>query len=516
MAASRSERPLANAKSAILAGLVLGIWLAVVIFTATRHEFWRDEVRALSFVRAATSLPDMFHLIQYDGHPILWYLLLYAGKSIVDTPLILPVISITIAFAAVAVFMFFSPFPFWLKCMFIFTLPLYEYSVMARNYGISMLLLFAGAALYRNREKHPLWLAFVLALLANTNLYSIMLVGLITAVWVWDVLVEQRMTAFRTRVFSLCLPLAIVFAGVLLSIAFALPRESTIVTSAHQGISLQKLAYSLFDAALQPGQSFSKIVPAIFPPWLNTVLLYLVMFGLLHRLSLFLAALGSQVAFGMLFRVVYTGYYWHQGLFLVFVMFLYWVFIEALDKESLTRIQLRLFNVSLYAAITILMLWNIFVSCVLAQADINLERSSNKAFGEYLKESETYRDAIIIPEPDFLLESLPYYAPNPLYLVREHRFGTTISFTTAADYRLSLGELLAAARDIKSHYGQPVLIVLGHDDVDQTRDGEKNYSYNRIFSWDTSEFADFNASTILVTEFDSASTDENYKVYAVK
>jgi hypothetical protein len=197
-------------------------------------------------------------------------------------------------------------------------------------------------------------------------------------------------------------------------------------------------------------------------------------------------------------------------------MFLYWVFIEASDKESLTRIQRRLFNVSLYAAIVMLMLWNIFVTFILAQADINLERSSSKAFGEYLKESELYRDAIIVPEPDFLVESLPYYAPNPLYLVREHRFGTTISFTTAADYRLSLGELLEAARDIKLRYGQPVLIVLGHEDVDQTSDGEKNYSYNRIFSWDTSEFADFNKSTIFVTEFNSASTDENYQVYALR
>jgi hypothetical protein len=78
-------------------------------------------------------------LTQHKGHPILWYLLLYIGKTIVDTPLILPVTSIVIAFGAVAVFMFFAPFPLWIRCLFIFSaLPVYEYSVMARNYGISM------------------------------------------------------------------------------------------------------------------------------------------------------------------------------------------------------------------------------------------------------------------------------------------------------------------------------------------------------------------------------------------
>jgi len=118
LALARSKDSFASAKSAIVAVAILGIWLIVVIFTATRHEFWRDEVRALSQVRAASSPLDLYGLIQYDGHPILWFLLLYIGKSIVDTPVVLPATSIIIAFAAVAVFMFFSPFPFWMPVHF--------------------------------------------------------------------------------------------------------------------------------------------------------------------------------------------------------------------------------------------------------------------------------------------------------------------------------------------------------------------------------------------------------------
>jgi len=188
---AQSKYPFADAKHALVAVAILGIWLAMVIFTVTRHEFWRDEVRALSTARAASSPLDLFGLTKYGGHPILWYLLLYIGKSIVDTPLVLPVISVIIAFAAVAVFMFFAPFPLWIRCLFIFSaLPLYEYSVMARNYGISMLLLFVAAVLYRNRARHSMSLAFVLVLLANTNVHSAMLVCLIGALWAWDVVVE--------------------------------------------------------------------------------------------------------------------------------------------------------------------------------------------------------------------------------------------------------------------------------------------------------------------------------------
>ena len=61
-------------------------------------------------------------------------ILLYAGKLIVDSPLILPVFAVGIGFFAVAVFLFFAPFPLWFKGLFIFSaLPFYEYSVMAQE-----------------------------------------------------------------------------------------------------------------------------------------------------------------------------------------------------------------------------------------------------------------------------------------------------------------------------------------------------------------------------------------------
>lgn len=40
----------------IVTALLLAVWLAVVIFTTTRHEYWRDEVRAWSLARAAIGL----------------------------------------------------------------------------------------------------------------------------------------------------------------------------------------------------------------------------------------------------------------------------------------------------------------------------------------------------------------------------------------------------------------------------------------------------------------------------
>jgi hypothetical protein len=519
---TRSKDSFISINSAVITVAILGIWLTIVIFTATRHEFWRDEVRPLSLARASTSPIDLYELTQYDGHPILWFLILYIGKSIVDTQFILPIISIVIAFAAVAVLMFLSPFPFWIRCLFIFSaLPLYEYSVMARNYGISMLLLFIAALLYRNREKYPLLLGFVLALLANTNVHSAVFVCLIAALWLWDTVAEQRTVPIRVRTLSLYLAFAMVFTGVLLCIDFISPRGNTVLTLTPQSITVRDLTDSLFTAVLRPDQTFSKIVPEVLPPLVAGLLLYLAVFGLLHRPNLFLAALSGQIILGVFFRAVYQGNYRHQGLFLVFMLFLYWLFIQSLNNKPIPRIKHLLFNIGLYVAMTILIFGNVVKAKSTIRTDIRMERSSNRSFSEFLNSSETYRDAIIVPEPDMSLQSLPYYANNRIYFPREHRFGTTLSFISEENSHLSLGELLALARDIKTRYGQSVLIVLGHWDVDRYRPGEVTYSrgfgrYNSVFSWNTGEVDDFDGSTVLVREFNSAYTGENYRVYAIR
>jgi hypothetical protein len=494
------------------------VWLGVTIFVMTNHEFSRDEVRALSFARAAVSPLNLLDLVKNEGHPVLWYLLLYIGRSVRDSPLVLPVASIFIAFTAVAIFTFFSPFPLWFKALFIFSaLPFYEYSVMARNYGISMLLFFVWAALYRNRMKYSLLLAFVLALLANSNAHSTILVCLIVAVWTRDTIVEKQNVPFKVLARSLCLPLVIVGGGLVLGAAVAIPTKNTILTNAYY-IGMGDLARSFYAALVHPARSFSALVPAAsgLPLTTRDLLVYATIFGLIPWPGLFLAALMGQTVLGIFFRIVYPGSLRHQGLFLVFLLSLYWIAIESRPTGLNTRMKRTMLRIGLYCALVFILVISLFRADSLILADLRAQKSSNKAFGEFLNGSHVYRNAIILPEPDYVLESLPYYAKNPIYILRERRFGTTVSFTTDADYRLSLGELLVAARDINKNSGQPVLIVLGHRNLLTRNAGETRYSYNKIFSWNADEIAELKRSAEFVAEFNAALTDENYRVYAIQ
>ena len=505
---SRSLRP------AILTGAVLCIWLTVVIVATASHEFWRDEVRALSLVRAASSPLDLYQLTEYDGHPVLWYLLLYLGTSVVDTPLVLPVTSTVVAFAAVTLLMIAAPFPFWFRCLVIFGgLPLYEYSVMARNYGISMLLMFTAAVLYRKRTTHPWSLAFALALLANTNVHSAMLACIVAGIWGWDTAVDQTAGALP-KGFSRYLPLAGVLAGVYVCLAFAAPRETAILETLQSTANATGTGHQILNAVLRPDDTFPELLPGWLPSKAAVLLLYGAIFGLWWRPNLLLAALVAQTAFGVFFRVAYSGWYRHQGLYLVFLVFLYWLFNESTSPRTLRGAGRLLFRGGL-AAVVVLIVSDVARAPRFIRADLAGERSASRAFGEFLNGSGTYRDAVLVPEPGFILEALPYYAGNAVYLPRESRFGKTVSWANSRR-TLSLSELLSAARELRRRSDAAVLIVLSSLDTDLARGGKKKYLYGETFSWSDAEAREFQDSTTIVGEFRAFDGDESYRVFALR
>lgn len=491
-----------------LALALLALWLAVAGFTASRHEMWRDEVRPLSLAREATSPLDLYHRVEYDGHPMLWFLLLYTGYALLGTKLVLPGLALLLAAAGVALFLLAAPFPLPLRALFVFgALPLYEYAVMARNYGITMLLLFLAAWCFRERAAHPWRLALVLALLANTNLHAAILACLLAGVWLW----EAWRAGERSR---LVLPLLLMGLGVALSLLCAAPRPSSNLTTIYSATPGRVIKATL-EAVKLPDWTFFMLLPSdisgvSIPGLVNRAILWLAVAGLAVRPVLAVAAGASAVALGVLFRVGYFGSYRHQGLFLLFVVTLYWIASVPLPEGWRRRLRAA----GLYLGVLPLLLAQAARTPQVIREDVRHPCSSSPALAAFLQASPRYRDAVLLPEPAWFLESLPYYAENALYYPREHRYGTTVSWTHAQTERLTLGELVASAREVQRQTGKPVLLALGWDVAAQAE--EKKGDYGQTFSWTAEEKAAFERDVVPVATFDRATTDENYRVYALR
>lgn len=493
-----------------IAVAMLVLWLAGVVFTTLSHEYWRDEVRALSLARAATSPFDLYGLIQYDGHPVLWYLLLFIGTSLADSPLILPIASAAVAMAAVALFVWRSPFELWVKGVFIFgALPFYEYSVVARNYGMSMLLLFLAAVWYRERFTRPVRLAVVLALLANTNVHAGLLAGTVTALWAWEVVRDTRvMTRDRRMLFAGSL--FIIILGLALCAAFTWPREDSAIVS--RTFTAQEVAIAMARVAAHPGSAFGALMPHFIPSWVTSLLLLGSIIGLAKRPRFAVAALAGMLTLGVLFTVVYPGAYRHQGLLLIFFIFLYWLALDAEASAPYLRPE-PLRGVGLHGAVVILMLAALVDGRYFVKTDSHRPMSSSKALAELLHRE--YRNAILVAEPGYLAESLPFYVRNRIYIPRERRFGTTVMWTTLTRRLLTLSELVDAADEVAKQERRPVLILLGHREVRYRPAGARTFPYQKHFRWTQADRDHLASSTHLVADFASAVGDENYSVYAL-
>jgi hypothetical protein len=86
--------------------------------------------------------------------------------------------------------------------------------------------------------------------------------------------------------------------------------------------------------------------------------------------------------------------------------------------------------------------------------------SDPASFAAFMAGRPDLRNAMIIADPDFLVEALPYYMPNPTYLVREGRFGNVVRFTRRAHLLLALSDFLHAAQRLRAGTHRPVVILL--------------------------------------------------------
>lgn len=63
----------------------------------------------------------------------------------------------------------------------------FDYAAMSRNYGISMLLVFLIVLSWERGMRNGMVLGLLFALLANTNVHSVVLVGGFFSIWSWRV-----------------------------------------------------------------------------------------------------------------------------------------------------------------------------------------------------------------------------------------------------------------------------------------------------------------------------------------
>jgi hypothetical protein len=172
---SRIEHFLTRNKKTIVIAVV-GLYIAITVFLQFRHSLDGDESQAWLIARDSPSLWKMYSQMGYEGSPGLWHTILFPlAKSGVPFQIMY---FLNHFFAVVAIFIWlrFAPFPLFVRLLLPFIhIFLTQYSINARSYALSICLLFAALALYK--EYYNKWLLWSLAffLFANTTIHAALL-----------------------------------------------------------------------------------------------------------------------------------------------------------------------------------------------------------------------------------------------------------------------------------------------------------------------------------------------------
>lgn len=493
-------------------------WAALMLFLVSRHAFWRDEVRAFNLALGGENVFEMLRGIHGEGHPAIWYLLLRGAHVIAPVREVLPAVGAIVALAAMAILLWRAPFrPVILVLILFGAFGLIEYAVVARNYGIAMLGLFALAALYPRWRDRGVTIGLVLALLCNTNVPAAWLSACMLLFWLVELIGEEGLRWGRK--YKLFVLNALVAAGgALLCFITIYPTVHDAAVIVHpNGITVGTVARGLSFPAL----TFWELMPPFVPEasWaaaLFGALLFGTLLGLLNRPAAFLSALAGLLGLMTFFHLVYPGGYRHQALFLVYLIVMHWLVAKGRGGEWPKHWRFgerfgRLVPAGQILFVLILAL-QLPTSYFLVSTELQGYPYSRSRDLAALLERENLGDAILIANPDIYLEPLSYYAGNPVYLMREQRFGRVVRFTRNVRQQLSLDDFLTDARALQRRHNRPVVIVMGRR-LDPARPFRIRQVHVWYLSGTSEQIRRFQSATRMLARFDASVTDEFYDVY---
>lgn len=448
----------------LLKVLMLLCWLIATCYAIHFHAMWRDEVRNFMIAIGGT---QSIHLIG-NAHPVLPYFIEKSCYLIFHSYTVLPVSSFLVAFLAIVMVLFLAPYNLRMKALFIFGyFSLYEYTVMARNYGISMLFMLVLAMVFSSQKYRYRLTGPILFLLANTNIHSALIVGTFSGMWplcTW----QANRWAFNENVRKTLPAAAMGLVGFVvcaltvyppryddlaaLNPADGLPHHlklhfmKEITFTSFKSFFLDVFGHNIFSYTIYKILSvisFISVISCIFVFWGDTFL--------------FSTALAVQIVFIAFFSIIYHGGYRHQSLWIIWMCTLFWIYRKerAFPQNVLNKFGLY----SLYFMLFV----QVFYAVLMQYHEIRIPNSRAREFSEVINARADLKDSTIISSVDYIIESMPYYMNNRFYIMTQKKFDRVVIYSIHGHMNYSLQDIMDEADRIALCTHKPSIIVIAND-----------------------------------------------------
>lgn len=416
----------------------LAVFALLSLLMLFHHEAWRDEAQAWLIVRDSPSFFSVVQQMGREGTPGLWYYLAYPlAKS--GLPFRAgQVANFCVILCAAVIVMRCAPFQTHQRVLFIFGYyVLYEYSVITRTYGLSVLFLLATAALYRDRFTKPIAYSLPILLLANTNVHGIIIAAVLAGAYLFETMASGELRRAR----AVRISLLIMALGLALAMCQTISREerADIWAGWHWEIShtyLRELLYALglaFVPFSRPAVTFWGSVPVRYPVCIWYVVpLFVVSLALVWEKRVPRAIyLCSTIGLLSLFWLKYPGARRHIGL-----IYMAWIFsLWALEsgRESPSHAPRSLPGTVRACLVTLLLSLQLAGSAQALYYELRYDFSPARRVAAFLQESDYLgEDVFIAAFPSTKAQAVALYLPKPhsrLFQVECERFGSYTAHT---------------------------------------------------------------------------------------
>ena len=487
------------------------IFAVITLIGILNHAMWRDELNGWLIARDSYSFINFFDNIKYEGHPLIWYVCLWFLNQITGNPLAMQFFHWFIAIASVSIFVIFSPFTKTQKILFIFGyLPLYEYSVISRNYGIGVLSIFIFCACFKTRHNSYLPLALILAIMANTNAYclliSLALGFTLTIEYIFRGYFHYQTKANKYNILGASL---IFFLGIFISVFMLLPpADSTLQGGASQW-------FFQFD--------FNRLTQTITRIWRSYVLviipsdskpidlfifsflsLGLFTFSLLILLKkpialLFYIAVNLEIlAFTYAKFLGSQRHYGHLYIILIAALWLahYYdnspIIIKFIDRinHRLSKITLNGYNFVYHnkKSLLLMILWLQLIAGIVAfSRDLITPYSSSQVTANFIKDNEL-SNHLIMGSEDFTIAPISGYLNQKIYYPESQKLGSYVLFNNERKI-VNDGDIMKQMINIIAEKNQDILLIMNREfmerspnlDIEFIEKFTKSFIYNEKY-----------------------------------
>lgn len=483
------------------------------------HEMWRDELQAWLIARDSSSLTDLFKNLRYEGHPALWHIFLYIITRFTLNPIAMQFFHLIIATATIFIFTTFSPFTRLQKILFTFSyFSFYEYSIISRNYGLGVLLIFLFCKFFGERQQNYLLLSCILALLANTNAYSFLLSICLAITLVIELLISKNKNKSISINKGILIISFLVFAlGIILALVQLMPPAnsnfqgdatffiqqnkfshlfSTITTIWRSYVPIPNVFdYNFWDTnillnAQVRGSSLLKLCALLFS--LGLLFISIKLF-IQKPVALLLYLLGTFSLLSFMY-LKHLGYLRHHGnLFILFLACL-WIasYYEKSDVFSKRIKYLNpLSNNHKQRYLNIILSLQVLAGVFAFTMDLNYPFSGSKEVANFI-EAQGLNKTLIVGSKDFAISPIAAFLQQKIYYPESGAFGGFVDWNK----RRSLGSqaVIDEINNFVAQQKQQTLLILSSE----INTEKKNFNY--VEFWKSSK----------------SITREDYKLYLIK